>query len=439
MSKNLKVSLIEYKRGAFITIQNKEDAQHFYIIKDGKAKITKQFKIDPKEKDLILGEGHFIGIISCMSRRPREETAQAIENVTLIRIEKNDFKALIENNPAIAMKIIRSFSSKLRYLDTQMMTTKGKESSDDSINNRENSFEKLYEIANFYYQNQEYIKAYYVYYKYINSGQGVHLEEAKKILYSLSKYSKQALNERTFNPDEEKENEEEKETGLTTKFYKSNTIIFCEYEIGKELFLIQEGQVKITKIIDNYEKIIAILRPGDIFGEMALLENQVRSATSIAYGNVSAIIVNQKNFEIMVKTQSQLAMKMIYILSDRLWTGFRQLENKAINDILAKILDYLILTLEKEKIVIKKTSHTFNFGIKELLKMIDVTLEEGKSYFSTIIKNKILSLSKDGKKITCPNLEALKKEWYFEKNKALRKLEQEKSRLQQQQKQANIQ
>ena len=49
-------------------------------------------------------------------------------------------------------------------------------------------------------------------------------------------------------------------------------MIFSEHEPGEDLYIIQQGKVKITKIINNQEVLLAVLQPGDIFGEMALLE-----------------------------------------------------------------------------------------------------------------------------------------------------------------------
>ena len=64
--------------------------------------------------------------------------------------------------------------------------------------------------------------------------------------------------------------------------YNKNKIIFADGELGESLYIIQKGTVKITKILNGNEIILAILKHGDIFGEMALLENKPRSASAIA-------------------------------------------------------------------------------------------------------------------------------------------------------------
>ena len=64
--------------------------------------------------------------------------------------------------------------------------------------------------------------------------------------------------------------------------YQPNDIIFCEYEPGNEFYFLQEGRVKVTKIVSDMEKTLDIFHTGDIFGEMAILDEGPRSATARA-------------------------------------------------------------------------------------------------------------------------------------------------------------
>jgi CRP-like cAMP-binding protein len=57
--------------------------------------------------------------------------------------------------------------------------------------------------------------------------------------------------------------------------YEPDDILFCEYEPGKDFYILQEGRVKVTKIVSDMEKTLDIFHPGDIFGEMAILETRI--------------------------------------------------------------------------------------------------------------------------------------------------------------------
>ena len=89
--------------------------------------------------------------------------------------------------------------------------------------------------------------------------------------------------------------------------YKPNEIIFCEYEPGNEFYFIQSGRVKIVKLIGNREKTIDVLSDGDVFGEMAILEEEPRSASVIAVDNVKLLKFHRDNFDALLLGNPQLA------------------------------------------------------------------------------------------------------------------------------------
>ncbi|MCL2791992.1 MAG: cyclic nucleotide-binding domain-containing protein, partial [Spirochaetaceae bacterium] len=95
--------------------------------------------------------------------------------------------------------------------------------------------------------------------------------------------------------------------------------IFCEYEPGDSFYLIQGGRVQIVKIIGEIEKMVDILYPGEIFGEMAILEEAPRSASAIALDKVEVLEFNKKNFEILMRGNPQIAMKLLMTFIKRIY------------------------------------------------------------------------------------------------------------------------
>jgi CRP-like cAMP-binding protein len=86
---------------------------------------------------------------------------------------------------------------------------------------------------------------------------------------------------------------------MTEKFgavFRPGEVIFCEYEPGDSFYLIQSGQVKISKVVLENEKMLDILQPGDGFGEMAIIENAPRSATATAVDDVKVLVFKKENF-----------------------------------------------------------------------------------------------------------------------------------------------
>lgn len=140
--------------------------------------------------------------------------------------------------------------------------------------------------------------------------------------------------------------------------YPKDTMIFSESQSGADMFIIQKGEVTISKVVNGNEVILCVLKKGDMFGEMALLENKPRSANAIAHSDCVVMVINRSNFNQMVSTQPQLISKLTTTLAERLWSMYRQLDNANLRDPLSKMIDMLSLQIEKQKISIGTTKQS---------------------------------------------------------------------------------
>jgi CRP-like cAMP-binding protein len=386
-----------YLANSFIIVEGKKYANNFYIILKGKVKLSKENPVLTTEPYSIMGPGDFFGVVSCMSGHSRIESAVALENVSLISVEREKFGLLIQKNPTVAMKIIRFFSRKLREFDHAITSLTFK-------NVAEESPEHLFNIGEYYFKKKGVNHATYVYQRYLQycpkgPNRDVALERLKTLRAPYT--APQNLQQSGMN-----------------RHYRDNTMIFCEYEPGEELFIIQSGKVKITKIAGE-EVLLAVLKQGDIFGEMAILDNKPRSASAITFGDVDVLAINKSNFESMVEARPQLATRLIQLLSERIWTGYRQLANLLIRDPLGRIYDTLLIQIEKQKIKIEpKQSHNFEFGSKELLDMVGITYEKGDIHIVELLEDKHVALEEG--KLICTDLSELEKTvLYYRKKSAM--------------------
>jgi CRP-like cAMP-binding protein len=175
--------------------------------------------------------------------------------------------------------------------------------------------------------------------------------------------------------------------------YPKNSMVFAEGEPGNELFIIQKGSVTIAKIVDENEVLLAVLKPGDIFGEMALLEAKPRAASAVAYEECQVLAVNRANFARMIQTQPQLIARLTTLLSERIWFIYKQLANTLISDPLGRMYDALLIQLEKNRVpVTSQTPYTFDFGPKELANMIGYTQKESNLLFRKMLENKKITI-----------------------------------------------
>ncbi|MFP4178974.1 MAG: Crp/Fnr family transcriptional regulator [Spirochaetaceae bacterium] len=132
--------------------------------------------------------------------------------------------------------------------------------------------------------------------------------------------------------------------------FQPGDIIFCEYEPGDNFYLIQSGRVQIVKILGNIEKNIDILMPGEIFGEMAILEEAPRSATAVALDKVKALEFNRANFEVLMKGNPQIALKLLKLLTKRIYDQKRRFMILTLEDVEARIADVFLMLSEAQQV-----------------------------------------------------------------------------------------
>jgi CRP/FNR family transcriptional regulator, cyclic AMP receptor protein len=101
---------------------------------------------------------------------------------------------------------------------------------------------------------------------------------------------------------------------IETRFFKAGTTIFREGEEAHELFVIKSGEVRIQ--IGN--RTVSELSADHIFGEMALIDNQPRSASAIAVTDVELVPVSEKQFLFLVGQTPYFALKVMRVLAQRL-------------------------------------------------------------------------------------------------------------------------
>jgi CRP-like cAMP-binding protein len=96
--------------------------------------------------------------------------------------------------------------------------------------------------------------------------------------------------------------------------FKAGSVIFREGDEAHELFVVKSGQVRIQ--IGN--RTVTELAADSIFGEMALIDNEPRSATAIAVTDVELVAVSEKQFLFLVGQTPYFALKVMRVLAQRL-------------------------------------------------------------------------------------------------------------------------
>ena len=96
--------------------------------------------------------------------------------------------------------------------------------------------------------------------------------------------------------------------------YEKDTIIFNEGEIGDCMYIIYQGEVRIHKANIT----LAILKEKEVFGELALLDPEARSATATADTDCVLFRIEQEPFYELIENRTEVARGFIKILCQRL-------------------------------------------------------------------------------------------------------------------------
>lgn len=134
------------------------------------------------------------------------------------------------------------------------------------------------------------------------------------------------------------------------KTYKEGEIIFMEYEMGDRFYFVQSGSVKLTKIVKDVENIIGVVKEGDFFGEMAVLDDAPRSASAIANKDCALMELHKTNFESLLAANTVLAFKFISMFASRIVDTKRKLMIIQLENHEFKVMDCLLLFAENLKI-----------------------------------------------------------------------------------------
>lgn len=103
------------------------------------------------------------------------------------------------------------------------------------------------------------------------------------------------------------------------KLVKSGSIVFSEGDSACEMYIIIEGEIEISKRTSiESSKTLITLKRGDIFGEMAIIDQKPRSATAIATQSSRLLSMDEGLFFSMIEKNPDFAVKIVKVLSERI-------------------------------------------------------------------------------------------------------------------------
>ncbi len=108
-----------------------------------------------------------------------------------------------------------------------------------------------------------------------------------------------------------------------------DTVIFKEGDAGDRCYIITAGEVRISKFIPNIgEEALAVLKTGDYFGEMALIDNFPRSAHAIANTDLDVLAITKTDLDKVLIRDREMGYKLLWTFTRTLSKRLRETNEK---------------------------------------------------------------------------------------------------------------
>jgi CRP/FNR family transcriptional regulator len=190
--------------------------------------------------------------------------------------------------------------------------------------------------------------------------------------------------------------------------YKKGSILFLEGDFGDDFYLIQSGVVKIYRI-DNYKEIIlALFRDGDYFGEMSIMQRELpRSATAETLEASSIYTLLRSDFTQFMERNPSICLKLLEDTMSRLRRANEQIYDLTFLDVRSRTIK-TVIRLSDEHGVRKVAGTLINVKLthQQLANLVGTVRESVTKVLQELQEEKIITVDK--KMILIRNMEALK-------------------------------
>lgn len=190
----------------------------------------------------------------------------------------------------------------------------------------------------------------------------------------------------------------------------AGTVLFRDGDPATEAFLLQDGRVRLLKQAGRVERSLRVVRPGDLFGESALLRGATRSSTAVALDDVVALGFDHATFDQVLATSPEVAGRVLGQLIRRLRDAEDQIEILMLRDGQSKVVVALMKLAQQEQMADK--SEGGSTPVSLTLSPLELSAQVGLDVDS--VKRIVAQLRETGhvriqdERVELPNLDSLR-------------------------------
>ncbi len=196
---------------------------------------------------------------------------------------------------------------------------------------------------------------------------------------------------------------------LLTRFgrrFGAGDVLFEDGSPAQEAFLLQEGRVRLIKRVGAVERSLRVLRPGDLFGESALVPGCPRNSTAVALDDGVALVLDQATFQHVLAGNPAVGARVMQQLIRRLRDAEDQIEILMLRDSQSKIVVALLKLGQQIQSSRADGQGGLNISPMELSARVGLDVDTVKRNVQQLRDSGYLRISDE--RLEIPDLEALR-------------------------------
>jgi CRP-like cAMP-binding protein len=123
--------------------------------------------------------------------------------------------------------------------------------------------------------------------------------------------------------------------------------LFKEGDSANEAFLLQDGRVRLLKRVRMVERSLIVLKPGDLFGESALIDSAGRNSTAVALTDGAVLVLDRTTFRPLLEHYPSISIRLLEQLTRRVRDAEDQIEIMMVKDTQSKIVAALLKLVQR--------------------------------------------------------------------------------------------
>lgn len=189
--------------------------------------------------------------------------------------------------------------------------------------------------------------------------------------------------------------------------FQAGEAIFREGDEGTTAFLLEEGRVRLIKRVRGVERSLMVLKPGDLFGESALLSGAARSSTAIALTAGVALSLDQPTLQGLLERNPEVAARLFQQLVRRLRDAEDQIEIMMLSDTQSKVVSALLKLAQNHQEGMAPGYASFSVSPMELATRVGLDVDTVKRVVQELREGNYLRVVDE--RLEVPDLDALRR------------------------------